>query len=392
MQVAVVTTFAASRKEPLIDMMNRVHQGFLEAGVDPSIRFNFGDPMVGGRVSAVDRVLKRHPELARFVTDAPPIPTVGGARRISNGPMSAGSGESVPYATLQEIAAGVPRSFPFHSVALHFCAPEFGGAFPTLTPSAGMMPGVLLSDSWWVNGRNRSLSACMVLEAEPGQKKLPAPPALVASVLAVCGKARKTVQVPLASQAEAGPVPAVRMPTGHLVASADPEKAKLVQEIVVRYRQRMPEIASDAGMPHSLPDYAEALQKFSVEVTSGPKKPALEQVFKPMGYTCRGESKDFVLRRSTAANHYVFVSVSIGSWGKTVTAHYSVLGMGFKALLPLPVVAGVAAGGQYPVGDAGQWQKIVENLGALVAELDRTFVPEVEAAAGPSPEWYKPVS
>jgi hypothetical protein len=55
-------------------------------------------------------------------------------------------------------------------------------------------------------------------------------------------------------------------------------------------------------------------------------------------------------------------------------------------------VAGVAAGGQYPVGDAAQWQKIVENLGALVAELDRTFVPEVEAAAGPSPEWYKPVS
>jgi hypothetical protein len=47
-------------------------------------------------------------------------------------------------------------------------------------------------------------------------------------------------------------------------------------------------------------------------------------------------------------------------------------------------------GAQYPIGDAEQWQKIVENLGALVAELERAFVPEVEAAAGPSPEWYHP--
>ncbi len=394
MQVAVVTTFAASRKEPLIEMMNRVYQGFVEAGVaDPNIRFNFGDGIGPGGVSSVDRVLKRHPELGRFVTDAPPVPNVDikGARRISNGPMSAASGESIPYATLQEIATGVPRSFPFHGVSLQFSAPEFGGAFPTFTPMAGMMPGVLLTDSWWVNGRNRSLSACMVLEVEPGQKKLPAPHALVASVLAACGKARKTVQVPLAGNIEPGPVTAVRMPTGHLVASADPEKAKAVQEIVVRFRARMPEIISNAALPHDLLDSAAALQKFGPGVTSGPKKPALESVFKPMGYTCRGESGDFALRRRTAANHNVVLSVGIGSWGHTVTAHYCVWGMGFRALLLLPPTAG-AAQGQYPVGDAEQWQKITENLGALVAELDRTFVPEIEAVAGPSPEWYKPVS
>jgi hypothetical protein len=60
--------------------------------------------------------------------------------------------------------------------------------------------------------------------------------------------------------------------------------------------------------------------------------------------------------------------------------------------LSIPPTAKAIVHGQYSVGDADQWQKIAENLGALVAELDRSFVPAIEAAAGPSPEWYRPES
>jgi hypothetical protein len=43
-RVAVLTTFAASRKEPLAAMLDRVYQGFLNAGIaEPFIQFNFGD-------------------------------------------------------------------------------------------------------------------------------------------------------------------------------------------------------------------------------------------------------------------------------------------------------------------------------------------------------------
>ncbi len=56
------------------------------------------------------------------------------------------------------------------------------------------------------------------------------------------------------------------------------------------------------------------------------------------------------------------------------------------------MAADEAAYGQYPTGDAVQWQKIVENLAAMVRELDRSFVPEIEQAAGPSPAWYQPAS
>jgi len=66
--------------------------------------------------------------------------------------------------------------------------------------------------------------------------------------------------------------------------------------------------------------------------------------------------------------------------------------LGWKATLTIPPTEKAVAGGQYPIGDAEQWQKIVENMGTLVAELERTFVPEIEAVTGPSPEWYQPES
>src|SRR5579885_2023348 len=161
MRVALITTFAASRKEPLAEMLQRIYQAFSGAGLgEPVIRFNFGDAQVARSVSAIDRVLKRHPQLARFVTTAVAAPLVPGARRISNDPLSQAAGEAVPFPTLHAIAAGVPRSFPFHDIAIHFHSPEFGELIPEGAGSAEMMCGILVGDSWWVNGRNRSLSAC----------------------------------------------------------------------------------------------------------------------------------------------------------------------------------------------------------------------------------------
>jgi hypothetical protein len=396
MRVALLTSFAASRKEPLVAMMDRVHQGFLDAGLEPFIRFNFAD---GGVVSfsSVDRVLKRHPELERFVTEASPAPQLGiaGARRLSNGPLSVGANEAVPYTTLQAIAAGVPRSFPFHGVVLHFHSPEFGELMAIPTIPGAKMAGVLIADSWWVNGRNRSLSACTTVEVEAGSKKLPPPSDVIATVLAACGKAKKTVQVPLPDNLGEAPVQAIRLPSGIAVPSANPQLAAAVKAIAVKYRDRIAEIVIEARMPHDLPAPAEMLDR-PLGVTAGPKKPALERVFKPMGYSVRGgtagETGSFNLSRRTAANTTLALHLDCGTWSHSLLATFAVFGLGFRAGLTLPPTAKAAAGGQYRIGDAEHWGKIVENLGALVAELERTFVPEIEAVTGPSPEWYKPVS
>jgi hypothetical protein len=88
----------------------------------------------------------------------------------------------------------------------------------------------------------------------------------------------------------------------------------------------------------------------------------------------------------------VELGLDVGTWSHLVLAVFRVLGVGFKASLMLPVSPRAVVGAQYPIGDAEQWSKIVENLAALVKELDRSFVPDVERAAGPSPAWFKPES
>jgi hypothetical protein len=390
MRVALVTTFAASRKEPLAGNIDRIHQAFLDSGLgEPEIRFNFADGLVGGAVSSVDRVLKRYPELDRFVTSAAPMPAIPGARRISNGPVSPASGERLPYATLHAIAAGVPRSFPFHSVVIHLRTPEFGELVPTATNSAEMMAGVLVTDQWWVNGRVRSLSACSVVEADPANKKLPPPSPAVAVVLAACGKARRTIQAPLAAKDTA--FAPVRLPTGAAIPSVNPDVVRTVTGIVAEYRGRLREVVERAALPHDLPPPGEAWST-PPGVATGPKKPVLERAFKLIGYTCRGDSGTFTLRRRTPSNLTLELHLDVGTWGNSVLAIFRVWGLGFKATLILPVSATAVIGAQYPIGDAARWTKIVENLAALVRELERSFVPPIEAAAGPSPDWYQPES
>jgi hypothetical protein len=346
MRVALLTTFAASRKEPLAAMMDRVHQGFLNAGLQPFVRFNFTD---GGVVSfsSVDRVLKRHPELARFVTEASPAPhlKIPGARRLSNAPLSQGANEAIPYPTLQAIAAGVPRSFPFHHLAIHFYSPEFGEpvAMGAVAPGVGagmmamgviapgMIAGILMSDNWWVNARQRSLTSCRFTEVEPGAKKLPEPTGPLATVLAACGEARKTIQAPLPGTLGPGPLPGVRLPTGAVIPSANPEVLGAVKAIQVKYRDSMPEIVARAHLPHDLPDHAE-MSRLARGMNSGPKKPALEQVFKPMGYRVSGGTGSvmgsFHLRRRTAANLTLELSLETGTWAHYVMAMFMVYRLG----------------------------------------------------------------
>jgi hypothetical protein len=414
MRVALHTTFTASRKEPLVTMMDRVHQAFLDAGLgEPAIRFSFAEGGVTTKISCVDRALKRHPELEKFVMAVPAIgggtqaqaslpaivPGAPGAvfqfperRAIANGKKSPAPGEDLPYATLQSLASGVPRSFPFGQVSLHFSTPEFGNTPSTPAKPGEQAAGILITDSWWVNGRNRTLSAITVVDAPTVGKKLPPPPAAVGAVLAALGKARKTMQVPIAEPSASEPVVPVRLPSGVAVASPDPAAAVAARKIVADYRARMKEIVEQAALPHDLPSMAEALQNHVLGQTTGPKKPVLERSFKPMGYTCKGESATFTLRRRTPANLTLELSVDVGTWSRSVTPIFFVRGMGFKASLFLPVTANGLPTGNYPIGDGDRWQKIVENLAALVAELERTFVPEIEAATGPSPEWYQPES
>jgi hypothetical protein len=149
--------------------------------------------------------------MARFLATNSPMKGLPEVRRFSN----TVSGEAAAFSSIQAIAAGIPRAFPFHNSTIHFHAPVFGEFVPGVSAIGDALAGVTVSDSWWVNGRNRSLFAVTIVEADPGSKKLPTIPEPVAAVIAACGNTKGTVQVLLTpAEPPSSPLPGrVRKPS-----------------------------------------------------------------------------------------------------------------------------------------------------------------------------------
>src|SRR5580658_1147967 len=180
MRVATNYTLAASKKEPLAELMGRIRQAFLDAGQpEPTIRFTLmGEGRVEG-YSPIDRVLKRHPEMKRFETFTKLLGSPTESRLLTN----AASGQAADYSTLLAIAGGVPRSYPLSAVVLHFHAPAFGERLTGLPKFGDSFPGVMITDNRWISGRHRVLSVYTVVEADEGDKKLPPNPEPVDAVI-----------------------------------------------------------------------------------------------------------------------------------------------------------------------------------------------------------------
>jgi hypothetical protein len=379
MNVAVQMEFKADRKEPLGDLVRRVAAQFVRTGLEPEVVATFSDGPAGIRpVSAVERAIRKHPHLARLErNDAPPPGAVmPSMRRLTNGEPS----NPFPMSDILALADGVPRSLPFHAVTVHFGHAGFGPVVG-LPDGLTFQTGITVGDSWWVNGRNRNLSAFYAVEGEATATKLPDPPPAIAQILAGLGKPKQTAQF------VAPPAMATQATTVDSAGAAGASDIARISSIVARYRSGMNVLVERVGLPHDLPPAVEA--RLSGRGASGPLKPALVQAFASRGFDCRGQSGVFILRRRTAANHVIDVALDVGTWSRSVTFMFHVRGPGFTATLVPPVTVREDAR-QYPIGDTANWEQIVANIAAIVDELERTFVAEIEAAVDPAPAWFDP--
>ena len=372
MKALVQCEYRLDKKEKLGAAVRRVANAFESSGVEFSVRASFSDSPTQDGVSAVARALKKHPTAGVFERTDALMPGLPSGLRLSNL-----SGDlEFPFELVLALSDGVPRSLPFDNVQIVFEAPGFSGS----EHSGGLPPGitgVTIRDSWWVNGRKRALNAGYIVDADQDSKDLPPPPTEVAAVLEQFGKPRKTTQHVLPDSVQEEPPPAAPDE------SAPPPEAARLSAIVGRYRAGMADLIERVGQPHALPPLEAALR---APAGKGPLKPDLTKAFRPRGYDCRGGGGTFTLRRRTETNLVVDFVVDVGTWSRMVTAMFTVRGPAFKATLPVPISGAL----QYPIGDSERWTLIVENLAVVVDELERIFVPEIEAVADPAPEWFDP--
>ena len=236
--------------------------------------------------------------------------------------------------------------------------------------------GVSIGDGWWVNGRTRSLLALYAVEGSSTSKTLPDPPRGVAAILAGFGKPRRTAQF----------VPPALTSAQDAVRPVPPEIA-LISPIVGKYRSGMKALVDRIGLPHDLPPAAEA--RLDARGASGPLKPALVQAFSQRGYDCRGGSGTFTLRRRTSKHHVVDVELDVGTWSRSLTFMFRVRGPGStRRSSRRSRHETTPASIQSVTRPTGRRSSRTSPPSAN--ELDRTFVPEIEAAVGPAPEWFEP--
>ena len=368
LQVGVITDIQIDKEEHSSDLMRRVHASFVHSKLgDLSVRFTMVDGL-GKKTSSVERAIRRFPELKRFEYAARPWPQAELERQIGNDLRSPLCGELVEFPTLLEIVSRVPHSFPFFSVSIRLTHPAFGPEPHANTPR-NLWPGVVIEDSWGITRRRVSLTAVAVVDADPASDAMLvlAPPA--AAVLYTCGKPKLTRQTLLPGQRS--------------------DVADKVSAIAQDLKVRMEEVVRQARLPHA---FSEEVDQPPAKAT-GIRKPVLARAFQPLGYDCHGGTMMVLTcRRRTAFNLVVELHIDFGGRGDVVHPTYSVHGLGFSASIKLPVSLNSISRTLHWLVDAARWQQIVENLAALVAELDGTFLSDIEAAAGPSPAWYRPIT
>src|ERR1700736_2188412 len=129
MDVLIQYQYRASKKEPFGLLLRRLNDGLVAASLPVSYEFGFADSPVGGGVSAVDRAVKKFPQVAALVRTESAPGILGPAHKMIHG-----GGEDLPFGTLAEVADGLPRSLPFHSARVRFSGPAFGVG-PPLAPA-----------------------------------------------------------------------------------------------------------------------------------------------------------------------------------------------------------------------------------------------------------------
>jgi len=360
---------------------------------EPRVLFYLGEGAIS-RVSAVERALKRFPELQRFQYTEDRHPEMHGTFPVlSNLPESwqdpnpNGETGDAGLDALQAIAQGIPRAYPFIHATFVFDRVDWFGTGADLgepaaseprpgfvIPGNHLLPSVAIESHWWVSRRQVALTA--VVEVQPpgiSQKRLPELPPDAQERLARLGKVHLELPIAAPSEEEAAFIARVKL-----------EAQRLVEAAKANIEGTMAGIA----LPHELPPAGREARREPRQQAS--PKDALLAVFKPRGYkyqTKLSGQGGYTLVKRTATHNQIELFFDAGTWSGNLSAHLLYRGPLWSHFVPLRFAVGVPDFHWHSSGQE-RLEEAVTNIGAVVDHIERTLLPALDEVYGPAPAWF----
>jgi hypothetical protein len=340
----------------------------------------------GTGASAIERAVKRFPELEPYQLADVPTADLTTRRRLSNVPSHHPSGPSCGFVspeTLLALIRGFPRSYPFRTAEIFFTTalpwqPSGTPERPLPPPEKWTFFGEPIERlafwaSWSPSGYGAFVHACVSLgDAESMGSALPPLPQAASSRLGAFGKPATVLLLRSCEDDER-------------VWLETTARLRALQE---EWRDRSKREMAGLALPHDLPPQGGEGSESPMTLAH---KPALVSVLKPRGY--RYSSSDsgaggFALHKLTPNRNRIELSFDVGSKWRHYSGHMMVAGLRGYCLAPLPAHPEQPYR-DYDIETNEVWQQVVDNVAVLVDHLERVFVPEVDGVLGRTPEWYE---
>jgi hypothetical protein len=368
-------SFSIPKKQKTGELVRKIFNLINEKNYENTkVLFSFSD-LLESKISAQQRVAKTFPLMTQFCVEAP-------EKEESRNPLNAleiaeGIGRRFPFQTAQFIFWGVPASLlsaDFGAVdeSVLTALPELG--------ACGLPPQsfVAVTDSWWVNGRNKGMTAALELPLPDDRATdVTVPEELEQSLSALAKiKERQLAFFPTTEEIE-------QQTEIHKVISPVLDDYKKSIRAVGSYLKRL-------NLPHPKLLTSESAES---ETETIPKKRIIGKHLKKLGYKHYGPGGGqglMCFRKKSAGNNIISIEFDFGSWSKTLHASLRFRGPLTEFFLTLPYsVDGTTLSG---IHSADLFSRAIENLSVVVGAVEQELIAKVEEALPCTPSWYASIS
>lgn len=388
--------FKLPKTETLTNVFSRLVEMLGHHGcTKPIIVFRL-ENMPGGRSNACARVTKTFPKMGCFQqTEIDKVFPKESVLVLTNRPSASNGISVVPIQlaeieTLEQIANGVPKSYPFFWAEFLFAGVSFLDCETKTTAQSvadflsvtgdslacADIPNVYLKNGYTPSGRRCELKVTI---EQPM-------PAFDLKSIPDFGKASDFI----ASLGKVG------LTHTSLVLSEEEDKKidslyDQSQKFYAEYESTVANHINRISFPHDLPAPSWEMAMSGFEKVGSLKEPLVE-VFRAMGYRYEPKQSgrgEYCLQKRTPRGNLIKLSLDTGFMTKSVSAGLYLSGLGLRYNFSLlPISAKLTSISQYPILDLEHWRKIVENLGAVVDYLESQIIPGIDEIWGQCPLWY----